>query len=166
MIIIGPQGSGKGTYSSRLGPKLEVPHISSGDILRQNVAKQTPLGIKAKEYMDRGELVPDEIVIGLLKERFERPDCKEGFILDGFPRNIIQAKELEDITHIELVLNLDVPEWILLKRLGGRVTCKECKEIYNLDNMKPKQEGICDRCGGELVQRDDDKPEAINKRLN
>lgn len=166
MIIIGPQGSGKGTYSSRIGPKLGVPHISSGDILRENVKKQTPLGIKAKEYMDRGELVPDEIVIGLLKERFGMPDCKEGFILDGFPRNLIQAKELEDITHIELVLNLDVPEWILLKRLGGRVTCKECKEIYNLDNMKPKQEGICDRCGGELIQRDDDKPEAIKKRLN
>ena len=166
MIIIGPQGSGKGTYSSRLSPKLGIPHISTGDILRENIKKQTPSGIRAKEYMDRGELVPDEIVIGLLKERFERHDCKKGFILDGFPRNLVQAKELEEITHIELVLNLDVPEWILLKRLGGRVTCKKCKEIYNLDNIKPKQEGVCDRCGGELIQREDDKPEAIKKRLN
>lgn len=165
IIILGPQGSGKGTYSSRLVPKLGVPHISTGDILRENVKKQTKLGLEAKEYMDKGHLVPDNIVIELLRQRFEEDDCKKGFILDGFPRNLLQAEELEEITEIDLVINLDVPEEILLRRLGGRISCKDCKHIYNLENMKPKEEGRCDHCEGELHQRDDDKPEAIKKRL-
>ncbi len=165
MIILGPQGSGKGTYSLRLSPKLDIPHISTGDILRENVAKETPFGIQAKAYMDKGELVPDEVVIELFKERIERDDCEKGFILDGFPRTLNQAKELEKIIDIDVVINLNVPEWILLRRLGGRVSCKECKEIYNLENMKPKQEGTCDKCSEDIYQRDDDKPEAIKKRL-
>lgn len=163
--MLGPQGSGKGTYSSRLSPILGIPQISSGDIMREEIAKESPLGIKVKEYMDKGILVPDDIVIQIIKDRLKKPDCEKGFIFDGFPRTLNQARELEKITKIDVVIYLDVPEWILLKRLGSRVSCEKCKEIYNLINIKPKREGICDKCGGRLIQREDETPEAIKKRL-
>jgi len=166
IIVLGPQGSGKGTHSSKLSNVLNVPHISSGDILRDNVSKQTELGIKAKEYMDKGDLVPDEIVIQLMKKRFEESDCNDGFILDGFPRTLEQAKELDKIAEIDIVLYLEIPEWLAIERLGNRVVCKNCKEIYNLKSVRPKQDGICDECGGELYQREDETPEAIKQRLN
>jgi len=165
LAIFGPQGSGKGTYASRLSPILGVPHISTGDLCREEVAKGTELGKKIKEIMDRGGLQPDEVIIEMLKNRISKDDCKKGFILDGFPRTLEQAEELDKITSLDNVINLVVPDWVLLKRLSLRVSCKKCGEIYNLGYLKPKKEGICDKCGGELAQRDDDKEGAIKKRL-
>jgi adenylate kinase len=165
IVLLGPQGSGKGTYASRLGPILKIPHISTGDLCREEAAKGTELGKKIKEIMDRGGLQPDEIIIEMLKNRLKKDDCKKGFVLDGFPRTLKQTKELEKITSLDYVVNLVVPHWILIKRLSLRVSCKKCGEIYNLGYLKPKKEGICDKCGGELIQRDDDKEEAIKMRL-
>ena len=165
IVLLGPQGSGKGTYASRLGPILGIPHISTGDLCREEAAKGTELGKKIKEIMDRGGLQPDEIIIEMLKNRIKKDDCKKGFVLDGFPRTLKQTKELEKITSLDYVVNLVVPHWILIKRLSLRVSCKKCGEIYNLGYLKPKKEGICDKCGGELIQRDDDKEEAIKMRL-
>lgn len=165
IVMLGPQGSGKGTYASRISPILGIPHISTGEIFRENISNRTPLGIKAKEFLDKGVLVPDNIVLELIEDRINESDCKNGFIFDGFPRTLNQAIEFEKISEIDIVIYLNVPEWLLLKRLGSRVSCKNCKTIYNLINIKPKEEGKCDKCGGELIQRDDDKPEAIKKRL-
>lgn len=165
IIILGPQGSGKGTYASRLSLIFKIPHISTGDLCREEAAKGTELGKRIKEIMDKGGLQPDEIIIEMLKNRLKKDDCKNGFILDGFPRTLKQAEELDKISNIDHVLNLVVPEWILLKRLSLRVSCRKCGEIYNLGYLKPKKDGICDKCGGELFQRDDDKEEAIKKRL-
>ncbi len=165
IIILGPQGSGKGTYASRLSPKLRIPHISTGDICREEVKKGTSLGKEIEKYVNAGELVPDEIIISMLKKRLEKEDCKNGFILDGFPRTLNQAKELEKIAPPDVALYLDVPEWILLERLTSRVICEKCGKIYNLRTLKPKKEGICDICGGKLIRRKDETPEAIKKRL-
>ncbi len=167
IVLLGPPGSGKGTYASRLEKKFGWPQISTGDLLRQSVKKDTELGKEAKKYMDEGKLVPNEIVIKLLKERISKDDCEEGFILDGFPRSLEQAKELEKITEIELVINLVVPKEIIIHRLSTRRVCKKCGAIYSVASaaVMPEVEGICDKCGGELYQRDDDKPEVINKRL-
>lgn len=165
LVIMGPQGSGKGTYASRLSPVLGVPNISTGDLCREEAAKGTELGKKIKEIMDRGGLQPDEVIIEMLKNRIKKDDCKKGFILDGFPRTLKQAEELEKIIKLDYVINLVVPQWVLLKRMSLRVTCEKCGEIYNLGYLKPKVEGICDKCGGRLIQRDDDKEEAIRKRL-
>ncbi len=166
VVFLGAPGAGKGTYAQRLVNDYGVPHISVGDLLRNALEKDTSLGLQAKEYMEQGLLVPDEIVIELLKERLEKEDAKKGFILDGFPRNILQAKMLKDIVDLDKVLNFDVSKETVLKRLGGRETCKDCKKIYNKNSIIPKEEGKCDDCGGKLIQRDDDKEETVLKRMN
>jgi len=166
IVLLGPPGAGKGTYASRLTVKLGVPHISTGDIVREEIRKETDLGKEIKDYSDRGVLVPDEIIIKLLAERLKKPDCNEGFILDGFPRTISQAEALEEIAKIDLVINLVVPDEIIITRLSNRLICSKCGAIYNLLTLKPKRDMICDRCGGNLYRREDDKPEVIKKRLN
>jgi len=165
MMIIGPTNSGKGTYASRLSEIFGIPHISTGQIFRENIAKGTFLGKKVEKFLDAGLLVPDDITMEVVKKRISEPDCKKGFIFDGFPRTLKQAEELEKIAPLDVVLYLDVPEWILLKRLSSRVTCKNCGKIYNLLNVKPKKDGICDDCGGELIVREDETPESIKMRL-
>jgi len=166
IVMLGPPGAGKGTYASRLTVRLGIPHISTGDMVREEIKKQTDLGKKIKEYSDKGALVPDEIIIKLLAERLGKADCAEGFILDGFPRTISQAEALEKIAKIDLVVNLNVPDEIIITRLSNRLICSKCGAIYNLLTLKPKKEGICDKCGGKLYQREDDKPEVVRERLN
>jgi len=166
IVMLGPPGAGKGTYASRLTKILGVPHISTGDIVREEIKKQTDLGKKIKEYSDRGVLVPDDIIIKLLEERLKKPDCKKGFILDGFPRTINQAEALEKIAKVDLVINLKVPDDIIITRLSNRLICSKCGAIYNLLTLKPKKEGVCDKCGGKLYRREDDRPEVIRERLN
>lgn len=165
MMIIGPQGSGKGTYASMLSDKFGIPHISTGQIFRENIAQKTELGKRVEKFLDAGLLVPDDVTMGVVRERISKPDCKKGFIFDGFPRTLKQAIELEKIAPLDVVLYVDAPEWLLLKRLSSRVTCKKCGKIYNLLNVKPKREGVCDDCGGELIVREDETPEAIKIRL-
>ena len=165
IVMLGPPGSGKGTYAFRLTKILGVPHISTGDMVREEIKAQTELGKKIKEYSDKGELVPDEIIINLLAERLRKPDAQKGFILDGFPRTLRQAEALEEISKIDLVINLNVPDEIIVQRLSNRLVCKRCGAIYNRLTLKPKVNGVCDVCGGELYQREDDKPEVIQERL-
>jgi len=169
-ILLGPPGAGKGTYSQRLIEKFKVPQISTGDILRDAVKKGTELGKKAKEYMDKGLLVPDELIIEIVEDRIKADDCKNGFLLDGFPRTVEQADALEFLLNknklkIDSVINIIVKNDVLFKRLTGRRLCKNCGANYNIYTLPPQKEGICDKCGGELYQRDDDKPETIEKRL-
>ncbi len=165
LAFIGPPGSGKGTYAQRVGPKLGIPQISTGDLLREEVAKKTEIGKKIKDTMESGELVSDDIVAELLKKRLDQPDAQKGFILDGYPRNRVQAEALEEITGLDKVVNLVVPDEIVIYRLGGRRTCGDCDTLFNINTMAPKKEGICDECGGELIQRKDDTPEVIKDRL-
>ena len=165
IILLGPPGVGKGTIASKLSKKMEVPHIATGDMLRENAAKKTGLGLKAKSYMDKGSLVPDELVIEMIKERLKRKDCKKGLILDGFPRTINQADEIGKDTKIDKVVNLQARDEIIVKRLSRRRVCNECGFIYHLDFIKPNREGYCDKCSGTLYQREDDKPETVKKRL-
>ena len=166
IVMLGPPGSGKGTYANRMSPKLgDIPVISTGGLCREEVAKGTERGKQIKKIMDEGGLQPDEVIIEMLKDRINQPDAKKGFILDGYPRNIPQADALEKITKIDIVINLNVSEEIVIARLSARRQCTKCGEIFNTLYLKPKQEGICDKCGGELYQRDDDKPEAIKERL-
>lgn len=170
LVFLGAPGAGKGTQAKRLVEKYGIPQISTGDLLRAAVAAGTPLGKEAKAYMDRGELVPDKVVLGMVKERLSQNDCKKGFILDGFPRNVAQAEALDKMLSemnmpLDLALNLDVPFDDLMKRLTGRRTCKSCGQMYNVYYSPSKVEGKCDKCGGELFQRDDDKEETIRKRL-
>ena len=165
-IIFGPPGSGKGTYASILEKKLRIVKISTGDLIREEIKKKTELGTKMKDYSDRGDLVPDEVVIEVLKKRISEPDCAErGFILDGYPRTIPQAESLSKITKINVIINLNIPDWIIIERLSNRRTCRDCEAIFNVKYVKPKIEGICDKCGGELYQREDDKPEVIRERI-
>lgn len=166
MIFLGPPGAGKGTYASRLTPILKLPHISSGDMVRDEIKAQTQLGKLMKEYSNKGKLGPDEIMIKILAKRLRKPDCKKGCILDGFPRTIKQAEALEKILKIDLVINLNVPDEIIIKRLSNRLTCKKCGTIYNKLTLKPEKDNICDKCGGQLYQREDDKPKVIQERLN
>ena len=165
IIFLGPPGSGKGTYSTRVAKKLDIPHISTGDLFRAEMKAQTELGKRAKEFIDKGELVPDEVTIGMLKNRIEKEDCKDGFILDGFPRTIPQAEALDQITEIDRVVNIDIPDEVIIRRLTSRRVCRKCGEIYNALTMKPKEEGKCDKCGSELYQRDDDTEETVKNRL-
>jgi len=165
LLIFGPQGSGKGTYASRLSPQLGIPHISTGDLFRDNMKRGTELGKFAKSYIDRGELVPDEVTVKMLKERLAQEDAQRGFILDGYPRNKPQAEVLDGMTGIDAVINLQVPDEILIARISARVQCRAAGHIYNLLTLKPKVSGKCDQDGSELYQRADDTPEAIKKRL-
>ncbi|MBN1544683.1 adenylate kinase [Candidatus Woesearchaeota archaeon] len=165
IILIGAQGAGKGTYASLLKVDLDIPHISTGDMFREAIKNQTPVGLEAKKFIDAGNLVPDEVTIKLVDERLKKPDCKKGYMLDGFPRTLPQAQALDRITKINHVIVLDVREDVVLQRLGGRIQCRKCAAIFHLTNLPPKKKGICDKCGGELYTREDDKPEAIRKRL-
>ncbi len=170
LILLGPPGAGKGTQAKRIVEKYGIPQISTGDMFREAVSKGTELGKKAKEYMDRGELVPDEIVIGIVRERLSQDDCQNGFILDGFPRTIKQAEALDEMLDdmnrkIDAVINITVPDEEIVKRIVFRRTCKNCGAVYNLIYSPPKVEGRCDECGGELYQRDDDKEETVRERL-
>lgn len=165
LVFLGPPGSGKGTYASRMEKKFGWPQISTGDLCRKAVKNKTNYAEEISRYMQEGKLVPLEIVIKLLKQRISREDCKEGFILDGFPRSLEQARELENITDIDIVVNLLVPEQVVIDRLSTRRVCRNCGEIYNIKSVKPKVDGKCDKCGGELYQRKDDMPEVIQKRL-
>ncbi len=165
LIIFGPQGSGKGTYASRLQATLKIAHISTGDLFREIAKKQTEFGKKIAEIINKGQLVPDEIMIKILKDKIAEPECKNGFILDGYPRTLPQAKALDKIAKIDAIINLIVPERVIIERLSTRVICRNCGTIYNTRYLKPKVEGKCDKCGGELYQREDDKPKAIKERL-
>ena len=164
-IIFGAPGAGKGTYSSRLQNQLGVDVIAMGDIFRESVKQNSPLGKKVKSYVEKGALVPDDVVIEVLKERLSRVPKGKGFLLDGFPRTTEQADALEGITKIDVILQLDVPDDIIIARLSSRRVCKKCGEVYNIRFLKPKKEGICDKCGGELYQRADDNEEVIKNRL-
>jgi adenylate kinase len=166
IVFFGPPGSGKGTYASRLVAELKTPHISTGDLVRQEIKNLTKTGGEIEGYYKRGELVPDDAIISLLKERISHPDCQNGFILDGFPRNITQAEALEKMIPVQVVINLEVSDDIIVDRLSTRLTCKGCGAIDNEKFMKPKVEGVCDKCGGQLYKRDDDKPAVIQQRLN
>ena len=166
LVLLGPPGSGKGTYASRLNTRLAVPHISTGDIVRDEIKAGTELGKQIRRYSDRGELVPDEIIIEMLQDRLDRPDCAKGFILDGFPRTIEQADALGKIAEIDLVINLNVPDEIIIQRLSNRLVCRRCGAIFNALTLKPKKDLVCDECGGELYTRDDDRPEVVTERLN
>jgi len=164
-IILGPQGSGKGTHGGFIAELFNIPLISTGEIFRQEIRKGTELGKRVREYVEQGKLVPDEIVIEVLKKRISEEDCKRGFVLDGYPRTLPQAEALDKITSIDLVIYLDVTKETIIERLSGRRVCRQCGAIYHVKFIPPKQEGICDKCGGELYQRDDDKPEIIEERL-
>jgi adenylate kinase len=164
-IIFGPPGSGKGTYASRLQAKLGVDVIATGDLMREIMKQNTQLGRKVKGYVQKGLLVPDDLVVEVLKQRLTSSPHNRGFILDGFPRTLDQAEALEELVKIDGVILLTVPEQIIIERLSTRRTCKNCGEIYNIRYLKPKTDGICDKCGGQLYQRSDDKPEVIKDRI-
>ena len=164
-IIFGAPGSGKGTYASRLQAKLGVDVIAMGDIFRELLKEDSELGRKVKVYVEKGLLVPDEIVVEVLKQRLSKIPKGKGFILDGYPRTLEQAKTLDAITKIDAILLLDVSDWIIIERLSSRRICRNCGTVYNVRFLKPKVEGICDKCGGSLYQRSDDNPEVIKKRL-
>lgn len=170
IVLLGAPGSGKGTQAKLLVERLGVPQISTGDLLRAAVAAQSPLGLKAKAAMDAGELVSDDIVLGMIRERIAQADAKAGFILDGFPRNSAQATALDTLLaelnqDINRAIHIQVPFDELLKRLTGRRTCTQCGALYNVYFSPPKQDGVCDRCGGALMQRDDDNEQTISRRL-
>lgn len=162
LILLGAPGAGKGTQAVRIAEKYNIPHISTGDILRKNIKEQTPVGIKAKAYIDKGQLVPDEVVVEIVALRIREDDAKNGFLLDGFPRTIAQAEALDKITDIDTVINIDVDLDALSDRLTGRRVCSKCGESYHIST---KKDGDCDKCGGVLMHRDDDKPETVNNRL-
>jgi len=164
-IIFGPPGSGKGTYTTRLKDKLGVDVIAMGDLFREIMKENTTLGKKVKSYVEKGLLVPDHVVLEVLKQNLAKTKSKKGFILDGYPRTIDQAKALEGITGIDAIIQLTVPEKIIVERLSTRRICKNCGEVYNVRYLKPKREGICDKCGGPLYQRTDDTPKVIKDRI-
>jgi adenylate kinase len=165
-IIFGPPGSGKGTYASRLQARVNVEVISMGDIFREMMKEDSELGRKIKDYVEKGLLVPNDIVNEVLKQRLAKVSPGKGFILDGYPRTIEQADTLENITKIDVIFLLMVPDWIIIERLSSRRVCRNCGTVYNIRFLKPKVEGICDKCGGPLYQRSDDTPEVIKRRLH
>lgn len=169
LVLLGPPGAGKGTQAVKIAEKYHIPHISTGDIFRKNIKDATPLGMQAQEYMSKGELVPDDLVIGLVESRLAEDDCKNGFLLDGFPRTVYQAEKLDAYLQgkgqgIDKVLDIDVAKEELVGRMIGRRVCKACGATYHIKNMPPKNEGVCDACGGELYQRADDTLETVTNR--
>ncbi|MEU7025382.1 adenylate kinase [Streptomyces sp. SBR177] len=171
IVLVGPPGAGKGTQAAFLAKNLDIPHISTGDLFRANISQGTELGLKAKAYMDAGDLVPDEVTIGMAKDRMEQEDAKNGFLLDGFPRNVAQAEALDvvlkaDDMQLDAVLDLEVPEDEVVKRIAGRRICRnDSSHVFHVTYNAPKVEGVCDVCGGELFQRDDDSEETVRRRL-
>ncbi len=170
IIMLGAPGAGKGTQAKRIAEKYGIPHISTGDIFRANIKNGTELGKEAKKYMDEGQLVPDELTVRILLDRVADPDCRNGYVLDGFPRTIPQAevltKELEKLGEkVDFAIDVDVPDENIINRMSGRRACLKCGATYHLEYLKPAKDGICDKCGSELVLRDDDKPETVKKRL-
>lgn len=170
IILLGAPGAGKGTQAGIIKEKFNIPHISTGDIFRANIKNNTELGQKAKTYMDKGELVPDELVVDLVIDRLEQDDCKDGYILDGFPRTIPQAEELDKALaakgdKIEYAINIETPDDFIINRMAGRRACVNCGATYHTSFMPPKTENVCDKCGENLILRDDDKPETVKKRL-
>ena len=170
IIMLGAPGAGKGTQAKKIASKYGIPHISTGDIFRANIKNGTELGKKAKVYMDQGLLVPDELVVDLIMDRFQEADCQDGYVLDGFPRTIPQAKALDDALAknndaMEYAIDVDVPDENIVNRMSGRRACVGCGGTYHLVTIPPKVEGICDTCGAELILREDDKPETVQNRL-
>lgn len=170
LVLMGLPGAGKGTQAEQIVEKYDIPHISTGDMFRAAMKEGTELGVKAKGYIDKGELVPDEVTIGIVRERLGKDDCKKGYLLDGFPRTVAQAEALEGITtdldrQINYVLYIDVDKESLMERLTGRRICKECGATYHVVFNPPQAEGVCDKCGGELYQRADDNEETVSNRL-
>ncbi|WP_369248587.1 adenylate kinase [Streptomyces sp. R41] len=171
IVLVGPPGAGKGTQAAFLAKNLSIPHISTGDLFRANISQQTELGKLAKSYMDKGELVPDEVTIAMAKDRMEQPDAENGFLLDGFPRNVSQAEALDEMLQAEAmkldaVLDLEVPEDEVVRRIAGRRICRnDSSHVFHVAYKAPKKDGVCDVCGGELYQRDDDSEETVRTRL-
>ena len=170
IIMLGAPGAGKGTQAKMIAEKYGIPHISTGDILRANIKNGTELGAKAKTYMDQGQLVPDSVTVDLLMDRVAKEDCKDGYVLDGFPRTIPQAEVLEEALNklgdrIDYAIDVDVPDENIIKRMSGRRACLTCGATYHIEHIPPKKEGICDVCGSKLVLRDDDKAETVKNRL-
>lgn len=171
LVLMGLPGAGKGTQAEKIVQKYGIPHISTGDMFRAAIKDETELGLKAKSFMDKGELVPDEVTIGIVRERLSKNDCEKGFLLDGFPRTVAQAEALENILaqlnrKIDYVINVDVDQNILMERLTGRRICKDCGATYHLVFNPPAKEGVCDRCAGELYQRADDNEATVQNRLD
>lgn len=171
IIMLGAPGAGKGTQAKMIAEKYGVPHVSTGDIFRANIKNGTELGKEAKQYMDQGLLVPDELTVRILLDRVAQDDCKNGYVLDGFPRTIPQAEVLDSELsklgdHIDYAIDVDVPDENIIKRMSGRRACLTCGATYHIEHVPPKTEGICDKCGSKLVLRDDDKPETVKNRLN
>lgn len=171
IVMLGAPGAGKGTQAKMIAERYQIPHISTGDIFRMNIKNGTELGKEAKTYMDAGKLVPDELTVKILLDRVSNEDCKNGYVLDGFPRTIPQAEVLTDALNklndkIDYAINVDVPDENIVNRMGGRRSCPSCGQVYHVVHMPPKQDGVCDKCGAGLVQRDDDKPETVSQRLH
>ena len=171
IVMLGAPGAGKGTQAKRIAEKFNIPHVSTGDIFRANIKNGTALGKEAKEYMDQGKLVPDELTVRILLDRVAQEDCKNGYVLDGFPRTIPQAEVLDSElaklgTGVDYAINVEVPDDNIIGRMSGRRSCLKCGATYHLSFLPSKKEGICDNCGSELVLRDDDKPETVKKRLD
>lgn len=162
LLLLGAPGAGKGTQASQIAVRYEIPHISTGDIFRKNIKEGTPIGVKAKAYIDKGQLVPDEVTCEMVADRLKEADCKNGFLLDGFPRNLFQAEALDKITAIDTVVNIDVDLGALEARITGRRVCPKCGESYHVST---KKDNACEKCDGTLIQRDDDKPETVKSRL-
>jgi len=167
---MGPPGAGKGTQAAMIANRFSIPHVSTGDIFRKNLKEGTPLGLKAKEYMNKGLLVPDETVVEIVKDRLSEEDCQKGFLLDGFPRTVAQASVLDEVLgqmnmKIDNVINIEVPKEVLIERAVGRRVCKKCGATYHVKYKSPSRPGLCDECDGELIQRDDDKEETVVKRI-
>jgi adenylate kinase len=165
IVFVGPPGSGKGTQAAILARERSIPHLSTGDMLRAAVAAGTPLGLEARSFMDAGRLVPDDLVLRILRERISRPDARSGFVLDGYPRNLAQAQELDRIAAVDTVVAFDLPLPVLVERLSGRRVCPQCQTVYHVLSRPPRTIGRCDLDGAELVQRPDDLPEAVRTRL-
>ncbi|MFN2557423.1 MAG: adenylate kinase [Nitriliruptorales bacterium] len=170
LVLVGPPGAGKGTQAARISDEYAIPHIATGEMLRENVRQETELGKQAKRYMDKGELVPDELIVDMVRERLAGSDGEDGFILDGFPRTVPQAQALDDVLAeldqpLDVVVRMTIGEDEVLRRITGRRVCEDCGQIYHVETDPPEQEGVCDECGGDLFQRDDDTEEIVRERL-